>query len=420
MFYTKKINNNSLNKKNRSLILKFLFFFVLIFAILIGISFYWESNQPKLFYDYEKELGAQKENPTNWEVGSLILTIHDMERSITWSLNDKNENRLLKKSEIKQFIEELQEISRKNSQILKDIDLTLLDSEALFLLYSQLYEQGKSLVRLKKKVIEKIPYNYEESQKQFAYDQKKWEASCSETESIWEMNRWLTKWYKKFIEEKLRLEQNEKVPTHYIKPISVGSQRNQNFYWSDIANFKKLWEYRMKDDNGIEKNETVDLSQPLLIKFNGYGGFLNEEERKNSCENSSILGVTIFPKPITIRNNEKGIEFSIFYKNMLPIIIKLRKEIFFNRLGYNKWITFLNKDEGIRYLDISFGQVIETIAHELAHAVVTSLFGEYSGEYDGKGHGKIHDDFTKRIEAMMREDFDFYEFERWWKQKDGK
>jgi hypothetical protein len=41
------------------------------------------------------------------------------------------------------------------------------------------------------------------------------------------------------------------------------------------------------------------------------------------------------------------------------------------------------------------------------------LHGEYLGEYDGEGgHGKIHDDFTERVEKMIRGEPEFLEFEK--------
>jgi hypothetical protein len=35
-----------------------------------------------------------------------------------------------------------------------------------------------------------------------------------------------------------------------------------------------------------------------LVEFDGYGGFLSEEERNISHENSATLGVTKSPKPM--------------------------------------------------------------------------------------------------------------------------
>ena len=122
------------------------------------------------------------------------------------------------------------------------------------------------------------------------------------------------------------------------------------------------------------------------------------------------LGVTLSSEPIILKDEKNQNEFKCFFQNIRSISIKLSKELFFNRLGYNVWVNQLNERENLT-TDISFDQVIETIAHELSHAVVNSIHGEYFGEYDGKrGHGKIHDDFTRRIEKMIKEDIDFLEF----------
>lgn len=414
MNYTKKTSMNSLNKKSKFSWIYIFFIFASI--ILIGLTFYWWSknySQAEFNHDCSKQLGNWKDNPTKEEVNRLLSAVRHIRKATKWSLNNEKKRKKLTNKE-KQIIQnQLVSISEKINQILEGADLNNATSLVLKNLYSRLYEQGKLLVKLKRKVIKKIPYD--ELKKQYFYSQPEWKITELEEKEIQlEMDKWIKKWYHRFVEEKLRPEQNEKILTEYIKPITIDGQKVTKISSNEIARFRKKLDYQ-ELKNGISDNGIIDLRNPLRIEFNGYGGFLNEQEEQSSHKKYSILGVTLSSEPITLRSKKD--EFKCFFQNTRSITIKLLRELFFNRLGYEVWISDLNEKENIT-IDISFGQVIENIAHELAHAVVNSIYGEYFGEYDGKdGHGKVHDDFTERIEEMIKKSNDFSEFKSWWEKK---
>lgn len=411
MTHTKNLNRNSQNRQSDNTWLYIFFFLTLTILAGIGIWYFW--NPPQIQPNYNI-LGEWKANPVAEEVGGLLMTNHDLGKSIQRALISESRRKKLKNAEKNKVRNELAVISKKIKEISKDFDLNCSDLQFLTTLYSQLYEQGKLLVRLKERVADReMPYK--EAKQQYSY-QLNWSISDSELVEIdREMNKWITKWYNQFMSEGLRSEKNERKLTKYIRPVLIGGQEVTELSSNEIARFQKVWKYQIEHKNGLEESVSVDLGQPLQIKFDGYGGFLNEKEKEVSQENSAVLGVTLSPGPITFPENKGTNEFKFFSKNVRPIVIKLRREMFFNRLGYNIWINSLNNEGKKSYLDISFEQVIETIAHELAHAVVNSLHGEYQGEYDGeKGHGKAHDDLTDRIEEMMRNRANFSEFKSWW------
>ncbi|WNE40269.1 MAG: Ribonuclease Y [Mycoplasmataceae bacterium] len=414
MNYTKKTSRNLLNKKNYFSWIYIFFIFASI--ILIGLAVYWwpkNSLQAELNLDCIKQLRNWKDNPTKEEVNNLLSAVRDIQKATKWSLSNEKKRKKLTNKKKQSIQNQLGLISEKISQILEGVDLNNATSLVLKNLYSQLYEQGKLLVKLKRKVIKKTPYD--ELKKQYFYNQPEWKITELEEKEIQlEMDKWIKEWYRRFVEEKLRPEQNEKILTEYIKPITIDGQKVTKISSNEVARFRKKLDYQ-ELKNGISNDGIIDLRNPLWIKFNGYGGFLNEQEKQSSCENSSILGITLSSEPITLRSEKD--EFKCFFQNTRSITIKLLKEMFFNRLGYEFWISDLNEEENTT-IDISFDQVVENIAHELAHAVVNSVYGEYFGEYDGKGgHGKVHDDFTERIEKMIRKSNDFSKFKSWWEKK---
>jgi hypothetical protein len=414
MNYIKKTNKSLLNKRRKFSWIYALFIFASI--ILIGLATYWWSEnylRSESDYNYSEQLGEWKDNPTKEEVNNLLSIVRDIQKTTKWALNNEKKRKKLTNKEKQKINNQLVAISKKINQILEGVDLNNATPLILKNFYSLLYKQGKSLVKLKKKVVKKIPYD--ELKNQHFYNQPKWNLTDLEEKEIQlEMNKWITEWYHRFINEKLRPEQNEKILTEYIKPITIDGQKVTKISSNEIARFRKKLDYQ-EEKNGIFNNGTIDLRNPLWIKFNGYGGFLNEQEKQSSHEDSTVLGVTLSPEPITLRSEKD--EFKCFFQNTRPITIKLLREMFFNRLGYDIWVNDLNEKENTT-IDISFEQVVENIAHELAHAVVNSIHGEYFGEYDGKGgHGKVHDDFTERIEEMIIKSNDFSKFKSRWERK---
>jgi len=182
----------------------------------------------------------------------------------------------------------------------------------------------------------------------------------------------------------------------------------------DVNHFKTV--HHIKEQNG--EKWTLDLRgyKPVDVVFKGYAGFLTKEDKKDSTEGKKTFGLTL-SDPVTSLatkdENEKIIdEVKIVGRNHRSITIKLKKKLFFNREGYDEWLTDVyqtDKQSGRNYFDICWEEVIETIAHELAHAVINSLCGKYDGEKGG-GHGRLHDEFQKRIEKMIEKSDEYHEF----------
>ncbi|CAG8456775.1 27246_t:CDS:10 [Gigaspora margarita] len=118
--------------------------------------------------------------------------------------------------------------------------------------------------------------------------------------------------------------------------------------------------YSEEQEINVEMNK-IDLSKPLELAFKGYTGFLTPEQLKGSTEGTMTFGLTTTSPNSTFSSGEKG--------KKVPH-------------GYDECTLAIKIDQkkGRTYYDISFGQVVETISHELAHAVINSIKGEYDGE----------------------------------------
>ncbi|CAG8447573.1 11317_t:CDS:2 [Racocetra fulgida] len=165
----------------------------------------------------------------------------------------------------------------------------------------------------------------------------------------------------------------------------------------------------------IETDKTVArLQQPLQVNFKGYKGFIRNKDEKEAQqeEGKTTLGITYY---YFVGDNNEGGETSFLtygkVDDIRPIRIRLKKEMFLNRLGYEEFIIKLNEKGGFSYVDICFESVVDTIAHELAHAIVATFEFKYEGE-EGGGHGKLFYDICKEIEVMIRADPKFEEFEK--------
>lgn len=127
--------------------------------------------------------------------------------------------------------------------------------------------------------------------------------------------------------------------TEYIEPCYIGGQEvkkvNDDYNPADIDHFRKLYELEDKETGAKEK---VDLRQPLELKFWGYTGFLGQEDLKKSEEGKETYGVTISTpvSEIGCKDKKDGDVCKINSKNRRWIEIKLKRELFFNRLGYEE------------------------------------------------------------------------------------
>ncbi|CAG8804778.1 21052_t:CDS:2, partial [Racocetra persica] len=103
------------------------------------------------------------------------------------------------------------------------------------------------------------------------------------------------------------------------------------------------------------------LQQPLQVNFKGYKGFIRNKDEKETQkeEGKTTLGITYY----YFVGDDNEVD------DIKPIRIRLKKEMFLNRLGHEEFITKLNEKGEITYMDICFESVVDTIAHELAHAI---------------------------------------------------
>ncbi|CAG8531075.1 7029_t:CDS:2 [Cetraspora pellucida] len=159
--------------------------------------------------------------------------------------------------------------------------------------------------------------------------------------------------------------------------------------------FQAIWD--------ISKTEEKAITEQLK----------KDEKETQKEEGKTTLGITYYY--FVGDDNEEGGETSFLtygkVDDIKPIRIRLKKEMFLNRLGYEEFITKLNEKGGFSYVDICFESVVDTIAHELAHAIVATFEFKYEGK-EGGGHGKLFYDICKEIEVMIREDPKFEEFEK--------
>jgi hypothetical protein len=197
--------------------------------------------------------------------------------------------------------------------------------------------------------------------------------------------------------------------------------------------------------------------QPL---FKGFDRFLTEEdeEEREQKEGKITLGLTSsgpddespdYLKPcwdgevirtaiMTFNVGKKKFPRVIPYKfspnspNPIYVLttnrfidIRLKKEFLFNRgeEEWDEWIEVNPEKNTFLSTDISWENVLETIAHELAHAVINKMMENYDQWQratgipgDGKGHGELHTAYTQEIEALIKDHPKGKEFEKWWKK----
>jgi len=386
----------------------------LLFALLAGGLIYWKwptKTEPN--YDYS-ELGEKMNSPTQKEVSKLFADNRNRIKSAERILNDKMRTRRLSSKEKEEMWAELNKINKKLYKDLQSHDLKKVEKETpemLATLYTQLYEDGKTLIRIKEKTSTNRPYEEVKKQQEL---QEKWEETFT---SKWEdmqlkISEWLIKWHhqaREFIPK-----HGGKLLTHRFAPemingreVDPNSEENIN-YFLDLNNRegKKGWE-----------ESVALLRQPLKIDFQGYGGFVTKKDLENSSEGTETFGLTTCNKPIhQISWGSPAVtSCSYFKEDTRWIVITLSKKLFFNRLGYEEWITDVKKEKNSRnYYDICFESAVETIVHELAHSIVDAMLIKYDGE-EGGGHGKLFYDLMEDIDKMVRETPEFKEFEAWWK-----
>ncbi|CFW92930.1 protein of unknown function [endosymbiont DhMRE of Dentiscutata heterogama] len=388
---------------------------ILLLALLIGGLGYWwwQRSHPKnnWVYDYESALGKSTDTPKVEDLKRLILGNRERWKTVNRFLNDKMKSRKLTDKEKAEIREELKGVNMKADEILKEQKLSELDPSTIPQFYKHFYEQGKMLVRARTKA--SVNRTKEELRRQLEI-QEKWSISEAEGKEInKQMKVWIDKWYNQAKKEIMpKYESKGKWP------------RNRNFLPEKIKG-KKVSGYPPPDAtfnffldvNNMNRSGGQELivlfQKPFQVNYIGYDGFLTSEDKENT-EEGELFGITDYGKLEGDEWND-GTSYRAWGKgdNIKPIRIRLKKEIFFNRLGHEEWLTKLDEKGTRFYDDICFEALVDTIAHELAHAIVATFEFRYEGEEEG-GHGKLFYDICKEIEEMVRADPKFEEFEKWW------
>jgi hypothetical protein len=132
--------------------------------------------------------------------------------------------------------------------------------------------------------------------------------------------------------EKVLDPQTEVKLTEYIVPLWVEGRKIEGEYSrADIDHFRK--EHKLKDEKG--EISYVDLRLPLDLQFLGYTGFLDPDDFPKSKEGTETFGVTFSTREMFIGEPNYD-QATVNENNRRWIEIKLKKELFFNRLGYEE------------------------------------------------------------------------------------
>ncbi|KLL05341.1 MAG: hypothetical protein MRERV_2c088 [Mycoplasmataceae bacterium RV_VA103A] len=403
---------------------------ILLVALLIGALGYWwwqNHKKPKWNYNYEGELGKWTDTPTADDLKQLMLGNRSRLKTTKRFLNDKMRSKQLTEAEKAEVRKELESVDMKMDEVLQGQKLSELaktSPDFISKFYQLFYEQGKALVRAKTKA-SSINRSTEKLKRQQKF-QATWDISKTEEKEITvQLKTWIDKWYyqaKKGIMPKYKHE--GKLPRKFfpyriegrkIETDDIPSAEDFN-YFLDVNNVKNRTGW---------KEAVARLQQPLQVNFKGYKGFIRKKDEKETVkeEGKTTLGITYYyhvgddkeSKDYKRYGWEDDTSFLTYGKvdDIKPIRIRLKKEMFLNRLGYEEFITKLDEKGGFSYVDICFESVVDTIAHELAHAIVATFEFKYEGE-EGGGHGKLFYDICKEIEVMIREDPEFNKFEKWW------
>ncbi|MCE8168239.1 MAG: hypothetical protein I3275_06515 [Candidatus Moeniiplasma glomeromycotorum] len=420
----KNLSNKRKKEEDSSDWLLYIFYF--LFAVLIGLIIWWvydkyfKENPPTgtRTINYESVLGKKEETPEEKSVRDLIRNNRESLKTVNWLLDGKVKGKELSETEKENLREKLKGVNKSLIETLQGVKISDIPLENLKTIYNQLYEEAKILLDLYYDL--SADHNSKETKEQWEVQQK-WDISEEEHAEIKKkLDVWLTKWYNEGI-EKILPKKNLTILTEVIKPIvydEKGVPKEISAFPDErvLASFKKEWVYN---------DVTIDLTKPLKNEFVGYDGFVDKKEK--SSEGSLVMGLTV---PLNGTSIIPGIESApstfyharTFWGNHQKQAIQLKKELFFNRLGYDWWITKLGKEDknndkfaNASRLDINFQQVVDTIAHELAHVLVNLTNFDYQGE-EGGGHGKLFYEVMEEVEKMMRDSSEFIEFEGWWKE----
>ncbi|MCE8158983.1 MAG: hypothetical protein I3270_00665 [Candidatus Moeniiplasma glomeromycotorum] len=300
--------------------------------------------------------------------------------------------------------EDLDKIS-KNLTLYEELKQIKHDSEQLEATWLKVYQDSCSLTRLGFRL-----FSNQEIKQQWE-DQEKWleeKATQEEKEAEGKFKELMDYFYRKFLDE---LSPEEKTPWN-IWPVKIeGKPANH-------VNLKAEINYIIN-----KYNERLNFQFPThgWKSFTGY----DVEAGERNKEGSYTMGLTVRgPKDalyLPFAGDGDRDEFWYFEKPLVSEI-RLKRELLFSRQNryYTEWITGFDKekDNWDGSLDISEDCLLNTIAHELAHAVINAL--QYHYGKDNGGHGDLHDDYTDKIEEMIKASPLYEKFMIWWREPQTK
>jgi hypothetical protein len=145
---------------------------------------------------------------------------------------------------------------------------------------------------------------------------------------------------------------SEYIYPHWIKGKKVELKDGENPSPDQTKRFKT--EHKIGLEDGTTKI-IDDLTKPFTLDFEGYYGFLTDEDKKDSSEGKETFGLTktegingyyssmICESDTDKKGNPKVqppssnfFSFSYHVGNTRKIKIGLEKRLFFNRLGYEE------------------------------------------------------------------------------------
>ncbi|CAI2194089.1 5481_t:CDS:2, partial [Funneliformis geosporum] len=314
------------------------------------------------------ELGKFSASPTANEVIKLIQGNRNRHKTAKRIFAGEMRGRVLTDKEKKEVKKDLDSFNKEWAKLLHGLEIEVIEKESpafLAKLYSELYEQGKVTTRLKHNTSVSRPLEELRKQEQI---QKVWDIPDQEAELI-----------KDEAEKELIGNELGKYPPlkEFVVPIYHKGEKVTKLTPELINEYKTEVEFEEKDGT----NKIIDYGMPLKIEFDGYSGFLTEEEKKNSGEGKETFGLTtstgtnfIYNPKHKVKLDEKTnepVEGSLIPRdyylvkaicnNFRDIKIGFEKKMFFNRL-----------------------ECLETMAHELAHAIINTFEGDYKGEEGGE------------------------------------
>lgn len=408
------MKNTSKNSRNKDTIL-YILLFLLVFVVVLTTIWIWSGwNQKKHNFEVTTE-EIKKEKLGRFSNPRDIAKLPRRNRNILKSIKKKlinNFNPKLttkEKDEIKEALKEVDNMIKKK-----------VDSVKVNLMLNKISSAVTPLELIEKQIKEQDNF--------FLLPEEEKEAKVI-LDNL--MKTFFDRFYQKVVNEEEELVDLKEIEPHVFRGEKINNHHSPN-YNESLEYYKNHFATRH-----VPRGEK-------LVKFVGFAGWLDNEDKKaEEKEGKSVLGTTNYKPGSKIPEGEGesykveegniwwlpgDSSVNICWLNIRPIEIRLKKELFLNykNNNYDEWISSLEK-KGDKYrtnysyksLDISFDQVMDTIAHELAHAVIDAIMDDYNKyeEHNGgdkRGHGPLHTRYNNEIRKMIDDSPEGREFAEWW------